>query len=220
MGFDQSQSELLITIIIIISIIIFVIGSESQDLPSACLCCDSQLLVRDPALCRTHQPEISSHSSTRSFPASLLSSTNHQRRFRLKFILGSSCLFCIPATKLLVRIYISRRCNSARHQDTPASHPSLAQMQATFKKTHMQATFKKAPMKATLQEGPVASHIARRPRRQKELFNEPFTLLLLLHLHPQSFHQFLCLKEQFHIWLIKKVKLPAGCLFPAVCARF
>ena len=115
-------SELFITIIIII----FVISSESQALPSACLCCDSQLLVRDPALCRTHQPKISSHSSTRSFPASLLSSTNHQRRFRLKFILGSSCLFCIPATKLLVLgLYqqMLQQCPTPRHTSKQVIHP-------------------------------------------------------------------------------------------------
>ena len=135
-------SELFITIIIII----FVISSESQALPSACLCCDSQLLVRDPALCRTHQPKISSHSSTRSFPASLLSSTNHQRRFRLKFILGSSCLFCIPATKLLVLgLYQQtlQQCPTPRH----TSKSSIL-----------------GPDASHVQEDPHASHVTRRPR--------------------------------------------------------
>ena len=75
--------------------------------------------------------------------------------------------------------------------------------------------YKKAQMKATVQEGPVASHITRRPRSQKELFDEPFTLLLLLHLHPQSFHQFFCLKEQFYTWLIKKSKIT--CWVPFSC---
>ena len=77
-------SELFITIIIII----FVISSESQALPSACLCCDSQLLVRDPALCRTHQPKISSHSSTRSFPASLLSLNQSPKKVSFKIYFG------------------------------------------------------------------------------------------------------------------------------------
>merc|ERR1719220_356908 len=53
--------------------------------------------------------------------------------------------------------------------------------------------YKKAQLQVVLQEDPVASHVTRRPRSQNELFDEPFTLLFLLHLHPQSFHQILCL---------------------------
>ena len=136
-------------------------------MPSACLCCDSQLLVRDPALCRTHQPKISSHSSTRSFPASLLSSTNHQRRFRLKFILGSSCLFCIPATKLLVLgLYQQtlQQCPTPRHTSKSSIlGPDASHVQEDPHASHVQEgpdeskpRYKKAQLQVTLQDDPQA----------------------------------------------------------------